>query len=118
MNLNNKLFLYCLIFVLSVLVASVSQIMLKISANRKYSSRIKEYLNPLVISAYILFFSCTAITMYALTVVPLTFAPILEATGYIFVAIMSYFILKEKISLKKLSGFILIIIGIIVYVVF
>lgn len=44
----------------------------------------KEYLNPLVIIAYILFFGTTFISMYALKVVPLSMAPILEASGYIF----------------------------------
>ena len=113
---NRELIIYCCIYVFSVLIASVSQIMLKISANKKYPSRIKEYLNPIVIIAYGLFFGCTFITMYALKVIPLTFAPILEASGYIFVAVLSYVILKEKISKRKLIGFILIVLGIAVYV--
>ena len=114
----SELLIYCIIFVVSVLIASISQVMLKTSANKKYSSRIKEYLNPIVVPAYILFFVCTFITMYALRVVPLTYAPILESTGYIFVAVMSFFFLKERLSPRKLAGFVFIIAGILVYVLF
>jgi multidrug transporter EmrE-like cation transporter len=41
--------------------------------------------------------------------------PVLEATGYIWVAILSFFILKEKITTKKLIGLVGIIAGIVVY---
>ncbi len=75
----------------------------------------KEYLNPLVIIAYILFFGTTFISMYALKVVPLSMAPILEASGYIFVAVLSYFFLKEKLTKRQILGMVLIIMGIVVY---
>ena len=74
----------------------------------------KEYLNPIVIFAYVIFFSCTLITMYSLKVVQLSLAPILEATGFIFVAVLSRLFLKEHISKKKILGLSLIFIGIIV----
>ena len=101
-------------FILSVFLSSVSQIMLKLSSQRKYDSLIKEYLNPIVIFAYIIFFSCTLITMYSLKVVQLSLAPILEATGFIFVAVLSRLFLKEHISKKKILGLSLIFIGIII----
>lgn len=113
--MNKELISYSAVMILSVLIASVSQIMLKKSAERKYPSKTKEYLNPLVITAYFLFFGTTLISMYALKVVPLSMAPILEACGYIFVAILSYIFLKEKMTKKQLLGMILIIIGIVVY---
>ncbi len=111
----NELSIYSLILVSSALVSSVSQIMLKKSAQKEYPSKIKEYLNPLVIIAYILFFCTTFISMFALKIVPLSMAPILEASAYIFVAILSYIFLKEKMTKKQLLGMILIIIGILVY---
>ena len=43
-----------LILVLSIFVASVSQVLLKKSSLKKYDSIIKEYLNPYVITGYIL----------------------------------------------------------------
>ena len=55
----------------SVLISAVSQIMLKKAADRKYENRLREYLNPLVIAAYGLFFISTILTMLALRYVPL-----------------------------------------------
>ena len=110
--MSNK-FAIC-VFILSVFLSSVSQIMLKLSSQRKYDSFMKEYLNPIVIFAYVIFFSCTLITMYSLKVVQLSLAPILEATGFIFVAVLSRLFLKEHISKKKILGLSLIFIGIIV----
>ena len=108
----NDLFVFSCIMVLSAFISSVSQIMLKKSAKKTYPSRIREYLNPLVITAYALFFGCTLLSLYALKVVPLSFAPILEASGYIFVTIMSYLILKEKLTKRQVAGMILIAAGI------
>ena len=102
------------VFILSVFLSSVSQIMLKMSSQKKYASLIKEYLNPMVITAYIIFFSCTLIAMYSLKVVPLSAAPVLEASGFIFVAVLSRLFLKEHISKRKMLGLALIFIGIII----
>lgn len=88
--------------------------MLKKSADKEYESKIKEYMNPTVIFAYVLFMACTLITMYSLKVVPLSLAPVLEASGYIFVGILSYIFLKEKFSKKQLIGMLLILVGIII----
>lgn len=107
--------LYSGIMLISILISSVSQIMLKKSAQKKYPSKIKEYLNPMVIIAYGLFFGCTLITMYSLKVVPLGMTPILESAGYIFVAVLSFVFLKERFTKRQLLGMALIIIGIGVY---
>lgn len=111
----SELAIYSGIMLISILISSVSQIMLKKSAEKEYPSKLKEYLNPLVIIAYVLFFGTTFISLYALKVVPLSMTPILEASGYIFVAILSFFFLKEKMTKKQLIGMALIIIGIVVY---
>ena len=113
--MNKELLIYSGILLISVMVSSVSQILLKISAGKQYPSRIREYLNPYVIIGYGLFFGCTLISMFALKVVPLSMAPVLEATGYIFVALLSFLFLKERLTLKQLLGMALILIGIAVY---
>ena len=87
------------VFLGSVLVASISQIMLKKSADKKYE----------------LFFLSSLLTVYAYKFVPLSLGPVLEASGYIFVSVMGYFILKEKIGRKKLLGLIVIIAGIVIF---
>ncbi len=110
----SDLFIYSCVIVLAAFISSVSQIMLKKSAKKTYPSRIKEYLNPLVITAYAMFFGCTLISMYGLKVVPLSMAPALEATGYIFVAVLSYIFLKEKLTVRQIAGMALIAGGIVV----
>lgn len=99
----------------SVFISSVSQILLKKAANRTYESTIKEYINPLVIGAYGMFFCSVILTMLALRYVPLSMSPILESTGYIFVSVMGYFFLKERFTRRKLLGFALILVGVIIF---
>lgn len=47
---------FVLLFLLSVLVSSVSQVLLKKSAGKIYGSKFREYLNLPVMTAYSLFF--------------------------------------------------------------
>lgn len=46
---------YIAIWMVSVFISSVAQVMLKAAANRTYDRKIKEYLNPIVITAYGIF---------------------------------------------------------------
>ena len=114
----SEMFVFSCIMVLSSLISSFSQMILKKSSQKTYSSHIREYLNPLVITAYALFFGCTFLSMYALKVVPLSFSPVLEASGYIFVAVLSYIFFKEKLTRRQLTGMLLIAAGIAVSVFF
>ena len=41
--------------------------------------------------------------------------PILESTGYIFVAVMGYIFLKERLNRRKMAGIALILVGIIIF---
>ena len=104
----------CLLL-LSVFISSVSQIILKKAADKTYESTLKEYMNPMVIGAYGLFFCSVILTMLALKHVPLSMSPILESTGYIFVSAMGYIFLKERFSRRKLMGFALILAGIVIF---
>lgn len=111
----NNMALYVLIYLAGVFIAAVSQVMLKIAAQREYDNVIKEYLNPLVISAYFLFFLTTLMTIYAYKQVPLTYGPILEASSYIFVTLFGVTIFKEKFGWRKGLALALIITGIIIF---
>ena len=104
----------CLLL-LSVFISSVSQIILKKAADKTYESTLKEYMNPMVIGAYGLFFCSVILTMLAMKHVPLSMSPILESTGYIFVSVMGYIFLKERFSRRKLMGFALILAGIVIF---
>lgn len=111
----NEKILFSLIFIFGVFISSVSQIILKKAAQKEYPNKIREYLNARVIFAYIIFFGATLCSIWAYTVIPLSLGPILESAGYIFVAVLSWLFLKEKITKKKMLGLSIIIIGIIIY---
>lgn len=99
----------------SVLISSISQIMLKKAANKTYKNTIAEYVNPMVIGAYGIFFLSTLLTMLALRYVPLSMSPILESTSYLYITVLGYFFLGEKLSRRKLAGLGLILAGILVF---
>lgn len=105
---------YICIFLISVFISSVSQILLKKSANKNYKSIIYEYLNPQVIIAYSIFFCSSLLTILAYKYVPLSMGPILESSGYIFVTVLGYYYLHEKISKKKWVGMFCILVGILI----
>jgi drug/metabolite transporter (DMT)-like permease len=103
------------VFLFSVLISSISQILLKKSADKTYDSRLKEYLNPLVIIAYGMFFCSMMITMYCYRYVDVSAGPIFESAGYIFVGVLGYIFLKEKFTAKKIIGMLLIMLGIVIF---
>lgn len=105
---------YIIVFLFSVFISSVSQILLKLSAKDSHTKILNEYLNPKVIGAYTIFFASSLLTIYAYKFVPLSMGPILEASGYIFVTILGYFCLHETIGRKKAIGMTCILLGIII----
>jgi len=109
-------YFFCILLALfAVLISSASQILLKKSANRVHDSKIREYLNVLVITAYVIFFTAMLINVFVLKKVPMSAMPVIETTGYIYVAILSRIFLKEKISKKSAVGLGIILAGIIVF---
>lgn len=113
--MSNTVLLYSLILLGSVLVSAVSQVMLKISANRQHESTVKEYANPLVVGAYALFVLSTLLTVYAYKEVPLSLGPVLEATSYVYVTAFGALIFKERVTKQKLLALALIVGGICVF---
>lgn len=114
----NKTLLYSCVLLLGVFVSAISQVMLKKAAKKTYDNPIKEYLNPLVIFAYVLFVGTTFLTILAYRGIPLSMGPVLEATSYIYVTIFGVTIFHEKMNRRKLLALGCILAGIIVYSVF
>lgn len=106
---------YIIIMFLSVSAASVSQLLLKKSAMKKYASVIKEYLNPLVIGGYGILFLSMLLTIYAYSGMDYKNGPIIESFGNVIVLVLGYLFLKEKISFKKLIGIACIMVGMAVF---
>lgn len=107
--------MYTGIYLVAVLIASVSQILLKKSAQKKYPSPWREYLNRYVLCAYGLLFLSMFLTVFAYRQVDLKTGPVLEAFSYICVAALGVIFLQEKLSRGKKLGLCIIVIGIIVF---
>lgn len=113
--MSESVTVYSGILLAGVFISSVSQVMLKKASLQKYSSVIQEYLNPLVILAYVLFVGTTLLSLLAYRVVPLSMGPILESTSYIYVTIFGVLIFQEKLNKRKILALIFIIGGIFIY---
>jgi drug/metabolite transporter (DMT)-like permease len=98
-----------------VLISSLSQILLKKSANESDDTFFQMYFNWRVILAYTIFFISTIISLIAYKYIPLSFGVVIEVTEYAFIALFSYLLLKERISKSKLTGLILIVLGVIIF---
>lgn len=108
---------YIAILIFSVFISAFSQVLLKKSAIKTYSSFIKEYLNFYVIPAYAIYFLAVFLDLLALRKVPVSFVPVAEASSYVFVLIFGKIFFDEQFSKRKILAMILIMTGIVVFVV-
>ena len=107
--------MYFGIYVCSVVLAAVSQILLKKSALKKHEGILKEYLNPYVIGGYGLTGISMLLTILAFRGMEYKNGPIIESLGFVLVMIFGLFVFHEKLTKKKLIGTILILFGIYIY---
>lgn len=102
------------LFLFSVFISSLSQIMLKKSASISYANKWKEYLNIRVILSYGIFFIASFIIILAYRKVPLSVGAMIETTGYLWVAILGRLILKEYVNRRKCLGILIVIVGVLI----
>lgn len=102
-----------IIYLITPLLSAISQLILKKAADNPRYTGIRAYLNAPVILAYGLFFGCMLLNVVALRTLDLTIASVLEASSYIYVMMLSFFFLREKITPRRLIGNIVIIVGIV-----
>lgn len=108
-------FFYQLVIV-GIFASACSQILLKQSADHKYRSWLSSILNWRVTLAYSIFFGSLLINITAMSRgVNLKDLPVLESLGYVFVPVLSWLFLKEKIDKQILLSMALIIIGVIIF---
>lgn len=98
-----------------VFISSLSQILLKISANKTHKNKFREIFNLWVMSSYGIFFGVMIINTILLKYIDLKLLPVIESTGYLYILLLSAIILKEKITKQKVIGNLIIIVGIIVF---
>lgn len=110
-----SIFPYAALCMASVFLASVSQAMLKKAAMRRYSAWWREYCNPLVISAYAIFFATTWMNVAAYRGMSVSLGAVLETTAYLYVTLFGVVLFKEKITKKKALALALIVAGILLY---
>ena len=106
---------FLLLALLSVTIASFSQVMLKMGAGKTYGSKIREYLNFYVITGYGMLFISMVLTIVVYSRLSYLSVPVVEAVGYVLVPVLSYFIFKEKLSKRKVVGILCILLGIMIY---
>lgn len=109
------LLIHALVMVFGVVIAGVSQLLLKSAAQRTYKNWIYQYLNIRVILGYGIMVASTLCTVIAYRVLPLSMAPACDAFGQVVVAFLSWLILKEKITRKKLIGLVIMLVGILLF---
>lgn len=109
---------YAGILLTGTFISAISQVLLKKSVLKKYDSVLREYLNPEVFFAYLLFVIATLMSIIAYKGIPLSMGPLLEATGYIYITIFGIAIFKEKMNRRKLMALLCIVMGIVFYSVF
>lgn len=113
--MNPPKLLCAILLLIGTFLGAVSQVLLKKAANKSYSSKIREYLNPLVVGAYAIFFLTTLMSICAYRGLPLSVGPILESTSYMYVTFFGVVFFSEKITRKKTVALLLIVGGIMVY---
>lgn len=97
------------------LFTAISQILLKQSADKTYRHPIFEYLNWRVILSYGIFAVVLLLNTYAYTRVDMKYGAVIDTFSYVFVMILSFFILKEKMTKRRLLGNLIIMTGVFIY---
>lgn len=97
---------------ISAFITAISQILLKISANKKYKNIIFEYLNPNVIISYIGYVLVLVLNVIIYTKIDYRFGVVINSLSTVLIMILSKLILKETMTKKKIIGNSLIILGV------
>ena len=81
--------IYYFIAVFSGILSSFSQVLLKKSAEKKKKTIWGEYLNPYVITGYIITMVCMLLTIIAYRGMPFKYGAVLESLSYLYIMILS-----------------------------
>lgn len=112
----SEIVLFYILVSIGVFLCACGQLLLKKSAERVHSSWIASILNWRVILAYGIFFGSLFVNVTAMQHgVELKSIPIIESLGYIFVPLLSFFILKEKLTKRLVASMLFILAGIFVF---
>lgn len=103
------------LILLSAVMASGAQILLKKSAQKKQESILGEYLNPYVIISYIDYFLVLSLNIFLFTKMDYRYGVISNSLAIVFVMLLSRLVLGEKITLRKWVGTMLVVAGVLCF---
>lgn len=102
----------------SALITALSQIALKLSANKKRKSIIFEYVNPYVLLSYVGYVLVLAINVIIYTKIDYRFGVVINSLSTVIIMLLSKLVLKETLTKRKIIGNIIIILGIACFTIF
>lgn len=100
--------------IVSAIIASFAQILLKKAAEISSDNFFKKFLNVRVIAAYSLLAISLFVNTFVLRYLELKVLPCITATGFLWILLFSYLFLGEKPPLNKLIGTVMIMAGVLV----
>ena len=116
--IDDWLMMYYLLVILSVLSAAGAQMLLKQGARKNYASFWRQYLNPWVIGGYGIMGASLLLNIFCLSHgVQVKEVSIFESLSYLFVPLLSWSFFNEKITWRKASAIVVIMVGVVVFFV-
>lgn len=106
---------YYLIAIISGVLSSLSQVLLKKSAEKEKGTIWREYLNIYVIVGYAITILCMFLMVVAYRGIPFKYSAVLESLVYLYIMILGKVFLKEKLTKKKILGNLIIVAGVIIF---
>ena len=96
-------------------ISAVAQVMLKKAALNRCLTGARQYLNPLVITAYGFFLGATLLTVWSLRVLPLGVVAVLDSASYLYATFFGMALFGEQMNKQKMAALLLILAGIFVF---
>ena len=106
---------YYLVGILGIVLAALSQTMLKFSAKKTYPSKIREYVNPLVMGAYFLLGVSMLLALVCYKYLGYLNTILLEPLGYLLILVIGRRVFGETITKRKGLGMLLAACGIVLF---
>jgi len=108
--------MYYLIVILSVFAAACAQMLLKQGAQHNYVGLWRQYINPWVISGYVIMACSLVLNIWCMSKgVQVKEVSTIESMSYLFVPCLAFVLFKEKITIHKGIAIGVIICGVILF---
>lgn len=106
---------YIVLTILNSAITIFGQVLWKMAVMRTEGYTYRLLINPYVISGVLAYGLSTVLWLYILSKIPFSIAYALTSTTYAFSLFAGYYIFHEAITLYKITGTVLILIGVIFF---